>query len=334
MALAPSAEDQGVSAETPVADTPVVAVETSQVDTDAKISAESSTAGDKSTEQQKPSMLDAIKSALEPKTEDATAESQAAKPEATVGDAVAPPAEDDKPPPFHKHPAWQRQLQKVSERDKVIADLTPKAERFDAMQDMMARNNLVNDEVTAGFNIMASMKSDPFKALELLRPYWDALLVATGEKLPADLADQAETGAIPEDRAKEISTLRARTAVAERSTKREAQAQEQTTHTQMVSSLVAWEDAWKSSDPDYSKKAEAVEERLSKLLRETPARNPADLVRLAQKARTDVEERFKGARGNPTPKVPAIPAPSSAPTTPKPRTSMEAIMQGIQSTPR
>jgi hypothetical protein len=329
MTLAPSAEDQvAPPAETVATDAVQVEAAPVQEAQDDK-PADSSVADDKTPAKPK-SMLDAITSAIEQKAE-AKVESQTTKPEEGAADAVKP---EDEQPPFHKHPAWQRQRELVKTRDAMIADLTPKAERFDQLQGMMQRGNLVDEEVDAGLNIMVAMKTDAFKARELLRPYWEALQKVTGAaELPEDLAADVESGAVNEAKARELSEHRARAAQAEANEERNQKQSAAKLQQDVFTATSTWEAEWKSSDPDYPKKAKLVSDRIVAIMStEGAPRDSKSAVSLASRARKEVEESLRGVIAPPKPKVVTPLVSSATSTVPKPRTALEAMNRAIDAT--
>lgn len=104
--------------------------------------------------------------------------------------------------PFNKHPRFQQLLRKSKENE---AD----AGQYRVVQTFLKENNLSPDEAADGLHIMALMKSDPAKALEMLKPRLKQLLESTGETLPADLRQRVQSGELPLEAAKEVSRARA-----------------------------------------------------------------------------------------------------------------------------
>lgn len=250
------------------------------------------------------SIFDAVKAALKPEkaAEDTSASSAESESKAKPADGADAPKEgsaaDDEPPPFHKHPAWQRRLAKERDLTGQIEAMKPKAERFDAMQNMMVQADLTPEEVTAGFNIMALMKSDPVKALEALRPFVDALEQFSGVKLPEDLAAQVESGEMTEAAAREMAKLRSQAAVADsrarRSEETRTQEHQRNLGTAMVNAVARWESEWQSSDPDYAKKLPLVMAQIKAFRSERGApKTLEEAVAMAKEARTAVETSLR-----------------------------------------
>src|SRR5690606_35338140 len=73
--------------------------------------------------------------------------------------------------PFHKHPRWQEMLRVRYGYKAQVESLKDKAERFDAIGTFAQQHGLNAGELNQCFQIMALMKNDPQKALELLAPH-------------------------------------------------------------------------------------------------------------------------------------------------------------------
>lgn len=312
---------------------------------DANDAAKSSGADDSRNEGAKEpkSVLDAVKAALKkspvekspaPKGEKESAEAadDAAKPE---GDAAkdGDKAEAEEKLPFHKHPAWQKHLAKERDLTAQVDQLRPKAERYDQMQSMVQRANLVKEEVDAGFNIMAAMKGDPHKALDLLTPYYNALLEVTGRgALPKDLRERVDAGRVTEEDAREMARTRAEAAAANKRAESVTVQSRQEAAAAVTNDIIAgvseWENAWKARDPDYPNKQPLVEARVNLLAQQKPPRNRAEALELCKQAQEQVEKSLKPF----VPKKEAVkPSPdgSSVKTTRAPKSSLEAAQAAL-----
>lgn len=280
------------------------------------------------------SVLEAVKAALKP--DEAAGEPSAPSAEAESKGKAADAANaekagesDDEQPPFHKHPAWQRRLAKERELSGQVEALAPKAERFDAMQRMMTDAELSADEVTAGFNIMALMKSDPLKALDALRPFVDALEQYAGVQLPADLTEKVESGEMTEAAARELAQTRAARHSAEsrahRVTQSQVQDQQRRTTEAMVDAVTRWERDWQSSDPDYAKKLPLVKTQIQALrLERGQPRTVDEAVALSKEARRLVDESLK-AVAPPKPPVQPNTKGASVNAQAKPKSLLDAV---------
>jgi hypothetical protein len=264
------------------------------------------------------------------------ADSEATKADdAAAKDAVADDADaegDEKDPPFHKHPAWQKQLARRAELEGQLQDMAPKAERFEAMQAMMRESNLEQEEVNAGFNIMALMKGDPAKALESLTPYWNSLQLATGNALPDDLNERVEAGYLTEEDAREVARARmagnqAKVSV-EKMAKDTQERDENALRNDMAAGVTDWDNALQARDPDYAIKLPFILTEIKALRAETPPRSRGDAIALADKALANVNASMKALQ----PRKPAIKDPvsgSSVTATSAPKNSLEAAKAAL-----
>ena len=281
--------------------------------------------------------LEAEREAESPAAKEGKQEDESKDGEAEASkDVDAKPAEDkDDPPPFHEHPRWKEMVQEREGYKATIEDLTPKAERFDAMTDMMRDASLSSEEVSAGFNIMALMKGDPVKALEALKPYYTTLQTLVGETVPEDLRKQVETGVITEDAASELSRARAEAAVSrsqlELRDQRSTAADAERVQDAIGRAASEWEQGWKSNDPDYSLKVKLVESEIKAIMVDDPGRvpkTPEEAVQLSKDALAVVEATVKPFRPQ-KPEIKPPPDGSSVNANPAPKNSMEAASAAL-----
>lgn len=212
--------------------------------------------------------------------------------------------DDEKPPPFHEHPAWKRI---VRERDTYRTD----AERYGNVLGFMEEHRISAEEVATGFTVMAQLKNDPAKFLETIKPYVEAAQRAVGELLPDDLRQKVDNGAIDEESARELARTRAAAAAATEGQKRaETQVADTTRATaaqQMGSAVSTWEIGIQSRDPDYPRKQEEVQDRALALMRVKGApKTPEEAVALVKQAYQEVNRRLaaripRDRRDNPQP---------------------------------
>lgn len=171
--------------------------------------------------------------------------------------------------------------------------------------DFLDTNGINQDEANELFEIGALMKTNPFKALELITPHFNTLLEITGNVLPPDLVQQVNAGYMTKAAAVELSRARAQgrvlPAVQQETQQRREVRQQGQTVAQMQSAIGAWEQKWSTSDPDYSVKKDRVLDRLELMLARAQRENKLpqtveQAVQLAEKARRDVEADFRQSR--------------------------------------
>lgn len=162
-------------------------------------------------------------------------------------------------------------LGQVKTQGADLERLRPAAESFERMRSFVDNAGLDAEDVNTGFEIMRLMKNDPEAAWEKVLPIVQKLAEMVGAgKLPEDLANQVQRGEITPEVARETARLRAsRNLTRHRDTRQQERAQtaEQTAAQQQNAQKVfdvisSWENQWKSTDPDYAKKSEMVQERL------------------------------------------------------------------------
>lgn len=211
---------------------------------------------------------------------------------------------------------------------------------FQGVLTYMESSGLSTEDVNVGFDMMRLMKTDPEKALGPLKQYVAQIEEHLGITLPADLQERVKQGEIAEDAAKDLSRSKARAAIAEAQAAETARvATERDTHRQVqdlrmscATAVSEWERQQATSDPDWKAKLEDVQKeiRLAFYEKGTPQTAQA-AVKMAQDALATVNAKFK--RFSPQRKAIAGPVDSSTATDarPKPKTSLDAINQALES---
>jgi len=208
---------------------------------------DNSTAGTSTAEDaEKPSMLDAIKSALGDEEEqpsgsdgedkDAKDAAKAATGEGPEGakpadgkDADLELSEEEAKGNDPKTRRIRNLVGKVREAHDKLREAQPAAERMariekfveehqlstDNLNNLFAgavklkQGGLTDDDFRTGVEIMVAVNNDPQKAYELLMPLMESLAVLTGDVLSPELQKQVQEGQITEEAARELSRGRA-----------------------------------------------------------------------------------------------------------------------------
>jgi hypothetical protein len=293
-----SSAGDAVEIETEVTSTAETAAAESQGNEDANSEkqAQSSSAED-ATEETLADVIRAAVKAEEPKVPassdgKSSEETEESKPEAK--DAAEAESEakgkDESDVPFHKHPRWQ-ELKR--ERDTYKAG----HEQFEQIQSFITTNGLDAKEVATGFEVMALMRQNPEKALEMLLPYVQSLELVTGRRLPEDLAQRVDDGVVDQATAQETARLRIE---AERQRAHQQMAeQRQHVETQQAgvqsiqSAVRAVETEIQAGDPDYSRKQPFVMDRVRALILEERPSTPDQAVAILRRAHAEVGSLLK-----------------------------------------
>lgn len=243
-------------------------------------------------EAKKPSMLDAVRAALQPKEEQtsSSSDSKDAKDSSAKGDK--PDEQDDMGEMTNEeyqsyHSKTRKRIDRFVRKEKALKEevetLRPAAERLARIESFVAEHKLSKDDMNvmfdaaasvkasglsnedfkSGVEIMKAMRNDPQRAYELLAPVFQDLQKLIGEELSPDLRQQVQEGKITEEAAKEISRGRAARLIQttqaqqqEETSKVQAQQKErETLGLNIGTAITNWEKSWKGSDPDYRTKA-------------------------------------------------------------------------------
>lgn len=321
------------------ASTPVVAASS----TDVTPEAAPSTAKDES-------LLDRVKSALEPKT---AGSSPAPASQEASPNPDAPSEDDEKEPesdPTEEeqaryHSKTRKQIRRLlGQRNEAldkVKELEPEAEGFRKITGFIRDAGMTPDEANLLLEVGRNMKHDPLKALEQLKPYYDALQRMAGDVLPPDLQAAVDRQEITPVYARQLARTKTETAVLSQRTQAQEDAdrrRQDAERTQqfganVASTISTWESNQAKSDPDWTLKQGRIGELIELDIRRNGYPQTAQAaVDLAEKARTAVNAelaRYAPRRQAVTPVNPA----SAARVAPaKPSTALEAARMALQPT--
>ena len=186
-----------------------------------------------------------------------------------------------------------RELNQMRADLEAAKPLQERAKAFDEFSGWVRSTGLSQEEVTQGLQISALMKSDPFKALEVVTPIFQELQRRAGAALPQDLQSEVESGLVSEDRAREIARLRAQNQHAQtgwQQTAAQRQQEQEQARLQNLQSAVKGavneaEAKARQADPDYAKKAPMVMTKVQAMfMSEGVPNTPEAAVAMYQKA--------------------------------------------------
>jgi hypothetical protein len=249
-------------------------------------------------------LLDVIAAAVAPKKEEgdgpASSDGEGSQDVADVDTAAGdkPNATDDSNVPFHKHPRWQEKLAKERELTQQVEQYRSGHEQYEQIQRFMTVNQLSPEEVVQGYQIMALMRRDPAKALEMLTPHLQALELVTGRKLPDDLQQRVDDGVDSPETARETANLRMQAErdrrEAEHRQRVDQQRQQQSTVQTIQSAVTAVEAELKGSDPDYARKQSFIADRVRALIAERKPKTDMEATAILRDAHAEVSRQLGG----------------------------------------
>lgn len=324
----------------------------------AKDTAGSPDADDKGAKERR-TLLDAVRSAVEKPKKDGEAgegspdseskdgsDKSGAAADAKDGNKDPKKAKDgqsDKDLPFHNHPRWQEMKR---ERD----GYKDRADQYDKITTFCRDHGVSGAEAAEAITIMAAIKTDPRRALEALAPVVDQLRTALGETLPADLKGEVESGAISEDRAKELARARADKALADKRAEgaskradevstRERETAEASRRAETAkaceAAVNAEEDKTRKTDLAYATKQPFIRSRMRELIAEAQAAGQPitteKAVEIYRDALKHVTDNLKGLVRSQRPAVRHVPSGNSSPSSAAsaPKTMFDAVKQSL-----
>ncbi len=223
--------------------------------------------------------------------------------------------DETKPVPYDRFKEVNEQKQTFETQ---VKELQPLAEAQRSIMTFCQENNISSDDFVKGMELLKMVNTDPVEARKMLEPIWNQLSGLTGDALPQDLKQAVDDGAITEAYAKEIAKHRGMTAHSQARGQLTGQRAEQQKQQQFVSTVQSavktWSDGKVVTDPDFKAKAgpnapdgkyDFFGDRFYKLMINTPPKNVADAVKLAEQAYGDISKTFSsfGRRQGPTKSV-------------------------------
>lgn len=214
-------------------------------------------------------------------------------------------------------------------------------ENFERLTNFTRANNLAGEEVEQGLVIMALMKNNPAKALEVLRPHLENLNAFVGNTLPPDIQRSVDAGELTEAHGREIVRTRNEAkrqegiATRERETRTTevTQASMQQAATAMTGALNAYEQELRAANPDYEKMRTFYYDKVRIALVSDKPKSAAEARTVAESAWKATKEAFKGL-GVSTPRPEIVPVRGdgrrSTPSNPAPaKTALEAARRAV-----
>lgn len=306
---------------------------------------------------EKPSMLDAVKTALKPKVDAAPASQTPDQKQATAEDPskdIKDASEADADKPFTEeemkglHYRTRERMKKllsdVKARDQLLEHVTPKAKEFDELDQFVRGAGLSPQDVQGTLRIAAQMRSDPVGAYNALLPLMAQLEETIGNVLPPALQQRVQAGYLTHEDALAQSRATAHAELASRQLQARTQEQEQqqrqrATQDQVnrsVQSVEAWEQQRRTSDPDWHLKSEdiksAVELEVLRRARKDPAWivTPEEALAISQEAEKSVTTRMKQFIPKPTPLPRDVVGGASPRSSTEPKSLIEAMRASIR----
>lgn len=212
-----------------------------------------------------------------------------------------------------------------------LSSLKEKAQRFDGYEQAVQKNQLSDEDVNSGFEIMGLLRSNPEQALKQLTPIIRGLLDYVGYTLPDELKADVEAGALTQDRAREIAASRQRETRSLQNAEAQTEKQQADQHRQSIEKMARTADDWdakiKTSDPDWHLKQDRVTElvELHVLKNGLPA-SEKDAVKLFDDMKKRVDTDLKKFRPNPQPKT-VMTGNASSSALAEPKNTLDVIRQ-------
>lgn len=206
---------------------------------------------------------------------------------------------DDENLPFHKHPRFQQLLGEKNQYKQQVEDLQPKVQDYENIQAYLRENNLGAQDAAQALEVAALIQSDPGKAFEAMKPIFERVAREAGYLPPKELNERVQKGELTREQAMQLSRQEAERRNRESQlSRREQQLQQQEAMAQQQQVIQAanqvvqsWEQQVRQRDPDFDRKTDLLEARLTQL---TSQNGPP---RSAQEAQQRLDAAYEWANG-------------------------------------
>ena len=243
----------------------------------------------------------------------------------------SPQEEDYSKLPFNKHPRFRELVKEKNTYKAQMAEYEADAKQYRDIQSFMQVNGLTPEEVAEGLDLMAQMKSgDPSKAHDALLKRVEALALAAGKKLPQDLEERIEQGFVDRDTAQQMYQRQVQAerqaAMAQTQLERRTHEDARTQVVAMANAVQAWEQAAKSTDPDFDIKVDLVKDRVRAYVAANGMpKTPEDAVKVSKEAYESVTQVLRRAQG-PKPQMrPAVGGKVNGSAAPEPKNLLDVV---------
>jgi hypothetical protein len=282
------------------------------------------------------SLLSVVQSVVEQSNAQSTQDSDTDSPTEEQGQQAAheqadgQQADDFSKLPFNKHPRFRELVKEKNTYKAQMAGYEADAKQYRDIQSFMQTNSLTAQEVVEGFEIMAQMKSDPAKAREALLKRMELLELATGHKLPTDLEEKIDQGYIDRETARDLHQQRVgaerKAQLAQSQLDRRSQEDQRNQVNSMASAVSAWEQATKSSDPDFDLKAELVKDRVrAHVASNGMPRTAEEALKLSKDSYDAVTQTLLRVRGDKAPMRTTVGGKTNGSAAPEPKNLLDVI---------
>lgn len=227
------------------------------------------------------------------------------------------------------------ELARLKPLEAEIEPLRQRAAQFDELSNWVRSSGMAPEDVTQSLQITALMKSDPIKAIEVVRPIWEELNRRAGVTLPDDIAAQVQTGEISETAAQELSRLRRERELLAGRVDQSAQAEQERRQAESIANLQrsvstavsAAEAELSGKDVDFDRKKPMIQQAVQALMMQEGVPNSAEAaVAQYRKAVKSVNDQLSTI----LPKRPAVAQihnSTGGPQVPAPTSAAEAVRQ-------
>jgi len=194
--------------------------------------------------------------------------------------------------PFNTHPRFQELVKQKNEFAQQVESLKPQVERVKTLDKYCQDNGITEQEFHDALNIVALLKKDPRAARSKLNEFVETIDVTLGDRLPVDIQKKVDDGVIDLESAKELAQARLSSRNSQWQVKTSEQRHAEEQNRLKVEAITSWQASKQSSDPDFQKKFDLIQDRFVFLINTEPPQTAQQAVALAEKAYKFVNDKL------------------------------------------
>jgi hypothetical protein len=242
----------------------------------------------------------------------------------------------------HLNTRAKKAERELSEQTGKMAPMRESHDRFTKLQSFVQQNDIEPANVTLAFNAMAAMSKGDYQGfVDLVQPWFTQANHALGASFSPDLQQRVDDGYLTDEDARELTKSRTQNQInqgrldrmGEQQTLQTQQTQTAQSHASIAQAITSREEHFKSSDPDYAQKSQAMRSMVEFALKSGAApRTAQEATQLLDNAYERVNASYvKPAPPRPTPPRPSASSPPRGSSAPE--NTHDAIGQALRNMP-
>jgi len=246
---------------------------------------------------------------------------------------TADEAKDYSKLPFNTHPRFKELVKEKNTYKAQVAEYEADAKQYRDIQSFMQANGLSAEEVAQSLDMLAKMKKgDPTEVYELMKGRMEQMELMVGKRLPPELQEKVDQGYVDQETAQALYQQQAeaerRAAMAQSQLERVTQNDQRAQVQAIANAVSTWEQATKSTDPDFDLKADLVKDRVRAYVAAHGLPKTAEeALKVSKDAYDSVTQTLLKVRGEKAPMRTAVGGKTNGSAAPEPKSLLDVVRQ-------